>query len=115
MKRIYPGYHYSFVIESEQYQGKYSFSINAIHKKSGRYSCINTLNQILSEFEIGNDDVRSGESEWLLTKGELNSFTKIASSLFGKKSVLQFLDSKLDEDRTCGEWENIKSIIIQKS
>jgi hypothetical protein len=46
------------------------------------------------------------ESEWLLTKRESRDFMKIASYLFSSNKRLRFFDSKLDEDRECGEWEN---------
>ena len=109
MIRKFKGDRYSFEVEAEPFHDQFYFSITTIHKKSRRSSCINTLNQILSEFEIGERDPRQEQSDWLLTKGELLRFRNRARSLFTRRSSIVFMESALDEDRSCGEWENRKT------
>lgn len=106
MKYHYQGYKYSFEVEAEPYKDKFFFSIIAIHKASGKFSCINTLNQILSEFSFNGNDPRASESDWLISKQEVNVFLHNVKELFLDKNSIRFLEDKLDEDRECGEWEN---------
>ncbi len=106
MIRTYTGLKYSFEVESHPMKDKFIFTITAVHKQSKRYSRINTLNQVLAEFKIEANNSRMNESEWLLSKRESRDFMKIASHLFNSNKRLRFFDSKLDEDRKCGEWEN---------
>ncbi len=106
MLRKYKGINYFIEVEAEPFKNTYFFSMTAIHKKSRRTSCINTLNYILSQFGIEIDNVRSEESDWLLTRKELKPYIPIASSLFRSKTYLKSLDLELDEDRECSEWEN---------
>ncbi len=106
MIKTFSGFKYSFEVESQPYRELFSFTITAIHKETRRYSCINTLNQVLSEFNIGTDNPRAKESEWLLTKRESRDFLKIATHMFSDNKYLWSFESKLDEDRKCGEWEN---------
>ncbi len=114
MKRNYSGRKYSFEVEFEPHRSRFLFTITAIHKKSRRYSVINTLNPILSEFGIETDNVRQEQSEWELTKKEVQTFRERASAIFTCKDYLRLLDQKLDEDRECGEWENKKQVKRKK-
>ncbi|TAK63494.1 MAG: hypothetical protein EPO24_04205 [Bacteroidetes bacterium] len=108
MIKTYSGFRYSFEVESQPYKDKFAFTITAIHKESRRYSRINTLNQVLAEFEIKADNPRAVESEWLLTKRESRDFMKIANYMFSDNKYLWSFESILDEIRKSGEWENIR-------
>lgn len=102
MKKTYPGRRYIFEVESEHFKNKFYFSITAVHKKSKKYSCINTLNRILSDFGIDISDARKDYSEWLLSPNEHRSFQKKSQEYLTDPENIDYLESKLDEDRTYG-------------
>lgn len=100
------GRKYSFGIISENEDEDLCFFIKAIDKHTGRYSCINNLNAILSEFNIGIEDPKVEDSMWVLTKEDARHLEKTARQFFSDPSFRNYLEKRLDEDRTLGEWEN---------
>jgi len=104
MKKIIRGKKYNFYIVSEGNE----FFIKAKCLLLKRYSFINNLNPILSEFGISGDDDKYYDSWWILSKNEVRKFEKIAKEILSDKLFRNYLEEKLDEDRECGEWENKK-------
>jgi hypothetical protein len=100
------GEKYNYEIVSENEDEDSCFFIKAIHKLTGRYSCINNLNAILSEFNIGIDDPRVEDSMWVLTKEDTCYLEKTAKQILSDPSFRDYLERQLDEDRMSGEWEN---------
>jgi len=100
MKKIIRGKKYNFYIVSE---GK-EFFIKAKCLSSGRYSCINNLNSILSELKIAQNDFRYFDSKWITKRS--SEFYRKASDFLSSEAYRDYLESKLDEDRFYGEWEN---------
>jgi len=108
------GQRYRFEIFSEDEAGEQEveFYIRAICKSTKRTSCINNLNEILSllfddEVEHYLDDKGYVDSSWVVPKNEAKKFTKIALKYLSNPSYINYLERKLDEDRDCGEWENV--------
>lgn len=97
---------YSFEVISENEDENLCFFIKAIHKLTGRFSCINNLNAILSEFNIGIDDPKNEDSMWVVTKEDARHLEKTARQILSDPSFRDYLEKRLDEDRTLGEWEN---------
>jgi len=100
------GRKYSFEVISENEDEDICFFIKAIDKHTGRFSCINNLNAILSEFNIGIDDPKIEDSMWVLTKEDARHLEKTAKQFLSDSSFLNYLEKQLDEDRMLGEWEN---------
>lgn len=86
-----------------------SFYIRTTCKSTKKTSCINNLNQLLSEFNIDSDNRRFADSMWEVSRKEADHFINTAKKIFSSISFLNFLENKLDEDRVAGEWENILS------
>lgn len=97
------GKKYDFKIKA----GGECFYIKVKHKSTGRFSCINNLNTILSGLGVDmyNDD-KYQDSWWILPKNKARKFGKIAKEILFDKKFRDYLEEKLDEDRKCGEWEN---------
>lgn len=83
------------------------FFIRAKCKFTGRFSCINNLNPILSKFNIDMNDAKAEDSMWRVTKSEAQNYVAIAKEFLSDTSFLTYLEDQLDEDRRLGEWENI--------
>jgi len=84
------------------------FYIKAKHKLTRRTSCINNLNIILSELGVDVNDSKFVNSFWIISQKDVRKFGKIAKEVLSDKSFRNYLEEKLDEDRKCGEWENIE-------
>lgn len=106
MTHTYDGNRYFFEIEFVPNLGQHVFNLVAVHKKSLRYSTINTLNTILSWCDIPANDRRENDSDWILSKKEYKRFKKFVIDLFSDDYSISYLENRLDEDRSCGEWEN---------
>ncbi len=102
-KAIVKGRNYNFCIIADQSR----FYIKASHVASLRFSFINNLNAILSEFDVSMNDKRISESQWIVSKRESNLFFGITEEFLSDRKLRDYLERKLDEDRECGEWENI--------
>ena len=100
------GRKYGFEVISENEDEVFCFFIKAMDKLTGRYSCINNLNAILSEFNIGIDDPKIEDSMWVLTKEDACYLEKTAKQFLSDPSFRDYLEQQLDEDRMSGEWEN---------
>jgi len=98
------GEKYNFGIVSENQE----FYIEAEDKLTHRFSFINNLNPILSEFNIKINDRRVSESQWIVLKNQSRTFMNIAKEFLSDKYFRDYLEEKLDEDRICSEWENMK-------
>ncbi len=104
----YRGIDYRVEVESFRHRKRYVFSIIAIHRRSRRWSRINTLNTILSWFEIEGDSSRASQSDWLVTAKRLAEFREKSQMFFTDRTSLVALENHLDEDRImCGEWANV--------
>jgi len=106
MKTIIKGQKYNFCVVADEVK----FYIEAIHRTSLRFSFINNLNAVLSEFNINTSDKKVSESQWLVSERQSNLFFKKAIKSLSDKVCQNYLERKLDEDRKCGEWENCKTI-----
>ena len=104
MKTTVKGRNYNFCIVA----GKGQFFIEATDHVSSRYSFINNLNAILSEFNIGINDKRAIKSQWIVSKKLGSLFFKKALKLLTDDDARVYIERRLDEDRNCGEWENRK-------
>ncbi|MDE2218715.1 MAG: hypothetical protein KGJ58_04740 [Patescibacteria group bacterium] len=91
------------------------FYIEALHRASLRFSFINNLNAILSEFDIGIDDEKSSESQWRASKKQGKLFFEKAMNFLSDKAHRNYLEKRLDEDRECGEWENFQHAKTRRS
>jgi hypothetical protein len=100
------GTRYNFEIMVENTDAYSDFSIRAICKNTRRFSSINNLNSMLSEFDISGDAPKFDDSTWTLTEEETNHLEATARQLFSSPSFLEYLEDKLDEDRMAGEWAN---------
>jgi hypothetical protein len=101
------GRKYNFQIVSQREGLDYSFFIRAESKSSGKTSCINNLNAILSEFGIGMEDPKVADSTWMVNKEEAQYFSDTATQFLSDIAFLDYIERKLDEDRMLGEWENV--------
>ena len=72
MKTIIKGQNYNFYIIADGMK----FYIKALHLASSRFSFINNLNAVLSEFNISVDDKKVSESQWLISKKQSGLFLK---------------------------------------
>lgn len=100
------GSKYSFEIFTEAKRQDCRFFIKAKSKSTGRFSCINNLNVVLSELNVDINDPIFYDSMWVVTKDEANYFEEVAKQFLFDSSFLDYLERKLDEDRGLGEWEN---------
>lgn len=82
------------------------FEIAATHRQSGKRSTINTLNHVLSAFDIDSDSENAENSDWSGTLEQVQAWVRTAQQLFGDSSFLQSLEKALDEDRREDEWGN---------
>jgi len=104
MKRIIKSKKYNFkIVAANNY-----FYIKAKHKSIRRFSCINNLNTILLELGVDVNDNKYQDSRWILSKNEVRKLGRISYELLSDTSFREYLEKKLDEDRKCGEWENIE-------
>jgi hypothetical protein len=101
------GKKYSFQVVSRRESYHYWFSLRASSKTSGRTSCINNLNTILSQFGVEMEDSRVSDSEWIVSKREVRCFVDTATQFLSDAAFLDYLEKQLDEDRMLGEWENV--------
>lgn len=81
------------------------FEIVATNRQSRRRSAINTLNYILSAFDIDIYSENAESSDWSGTQEQVQTWVQTAQQLFGDQSFLQSLEQALDADRREGEWE----------
>lgn len=114
MMMKYAGKKYLFEIASEEFfekgKKKFDFFIRARAVSTGRFSCINNLNAILSELDVNINNKKFCDSSWIVTKKESRKFTNRAKKLLSDSPFLECLERQLDEDRALGEWENIVPI-----
>ncbi|MBI4548841.1 MAG: hypothetical protein HY707_12735 [Ignavibacteriae bacterium] len=110
MKTYIQGIQYKYDIITVLKRGKCYFTIKAIHKLSNRSSTINTVNPILSEFDIPVYDKRVAESTWEVSKKRSASLVKLAKELLSDREYLKYLEKILDEDREQSEWENLENL-----
>ena len=102
------GNEYNLFIVSDKV--KNIFFIKALHKKTKRYSSINNLNYILPELNINTTNQKSSDSQWELSRKEINNFVKKITNPLGNKKFLEYLENQLNLDRIYGEWKNKQRI-----
>lgn len=100
------GFKYIFNVILQEGQQDHFFAIQALDSSSHRASYINNLNVILSEFDIETNNSRVENSTWLIGREEAKQYVDIAVSILTDQIFLSYLEKRLDEDRTQGEWEN---------
>ncbi len=62
---------------------------------------------MLSELGVNPEDPKFGDSWWELpTVDEAKELADHAKELVSDRQFLSYLEGKLDEDRSYGEWEN---------
>lgn len=105
MKTVIKGQNYNFCLVANGTR----FYIEASHRISLRFSFINNLNAILSEFGRDIDDAKVSESQWIVSKKQGKLFFEKAMNFLSDKAYRGYLERKLDEDREYGEWENTHS------
>lgn len=110
MINLIQGLTYNFEVVWNNENQENQFLIRAIEKSTGRSSCINNLNAVLSEFDIDIDDPKSEDSSWIVTKDEAKRFYNIANCFLVDKRFRDYIERHLDEDRLCGEWANIEEL-----
>ena len=110
MKTIIKGQNYNFYIIADGMK----FYIKALHLTSSRFSFINNLNAVLSEFDISADDKKVSESQWLISKKQSGLFFEKAKKILLSENNRGYIERKLNEDRECGEWENFQKLKAQK-
>lgn len=101
MKKIINGKKYRFYVVSE---GK-KFFIKAKCLFSGRYSCINNLNPILSEFQVSENVFQYSDSCWETKRSD--EFCKEAIAFLSDGPYRDYLEHRLDEDRFYEELESL--------
>jgi len=101
------GKKYDFEIVSQNGRNDFCFFIRAICNSTKRTSCINNLNTILSEFNVEVDEPKYQDSSWVVTKKEAYRLAAKGKQFLSDSSFRDYIESRLDEDRTLGEWENI--------
>lgn len=106
MKTKINGQNYNFCVVASGTK----FYIEAVHISSLRFSFINNLNAILSEFDIDIDDEKISESQWIASERKNKLFYGKAIKFLSDKTYRDYLEKNLEEDRKCGEWENRKII-----
>lgn len=111
MVRRIQGNNYSFEVVSKNEGKNFCFFIKAIDEVTGRFSCVNNLNAILSEFDVGIDDPRVEDSMWVVTKESAHHLEETGNQFLWDSSFLDYFERQLDEDRRLGEWENVISSI----
>ena|SRR3972149_539843 len=105
MRRIIHGNRYDFRIVSNARE----FYIQATDKFSLRCSCINNLNPILSELVHEQTyNTQFDNSRWAVSEEEGEGFANTAVEFLSDNGFRLYIESKLDEDRMAGEWENIR-------
>lgn len=85
--------------------GRTWLEIKATLRGSSKRSCINTLNFILSAFDIDPNSNNAENPEWSGSVEQVQTWAQTAQSLFVDELFLQSLERALDEDRREGEWE----------
>ena len=85
------------------------FTIYSKHLKDGSVSAITNVNWIISEFgrmlsgETGNVD---WETDWHIEDRTLaEKLWQKTKRAFSDEVFIRHLESELDDDRSCGEWE----------
>jgi len=112
MKIFFKGNKYNFEIIYKGFnKNECSWTLKAVCKETNCYSGITNLNPVLSELGISGDIICrrfEGSFGWEVSKQEMEKFNKIAKSFLTSEKYLRYLENKLDEDRSHGEWENVE-------
>ena len=106
MTIVIEGEKYNFNVVLHREGGNYHYFLNATSKFTGRTSCINNLNAVLSEFGVDMDDPKVTGSPWLIAREEVQYYIDTATQFLFDRVFLDYLEERLDEDRMLGEWEN---------
>lgn len=111
MKRTIKGKKYKFVVNFYRCRNVFCFDIEAINLQNKKYSFINNLNCILSEFNININDERTAESQWKVKENIGKLFFNLAVNFISDNKFRKHLENQLNIDRDCGEWENSVEVI----
>lgn len=114
MEIFFEGKKYNYKIINEEFDNnEFCWTLRATCKETKRYSGINNLNSILSRlFDGGYDmEVEKGRFEdsfaWDVSEEERDRFNEIVICFLNNAKYLIYLEDKLDEDRSQGEWANV--------
>ncbi len=101
------GSRYDFVVEAAPSNGHYSFELRAIDRKTGSWSSIATINQVMSELLGDGHDLSDAcwwYTPWDVSAEEcVNLLTSAVQILIDEQSLAR-IESALDADRAEGEW-----------
>ena len=111
LRKSYNGNRYRFEVIAKLLSRGGVFSIRAIHKNSKCYSSINNVNQIMDVLEDSRNDESYcdpvlQDSIWISSKKRVLRWFKRGNKLFANVPNYSSIESYLDYDRECGEWEN---------
>lgn len=109
MKKYITGRKYDFIVKCAKVKFSYCFYIEAKHRASFSHSYINNINCVLSEFNIGVNDKKVAESQWVLPKKEAGKYFKKADNFLNDSDFRKYVERQLDCDRELGDWN--KSMI----
>ena len=105
MEKRFRSSHYRFRIQEK----RGCFSIEATDLASLKYSSVNNVIGIMGE--LVNDDTDNPlfwDSKWFLSPDLAKRIFERAVNMFSDRENVNRLEKCLNEDRSCGEWENQK-------
>ncbi len=101
------GSRYDFIVEAAPSNGHYSFELRAIDRKSGRWSSIATVNQVMSELLGDRHDPSDScwwYTPWSISAEECARLLISTIYMLIDQDSLARIERALDEDRAEGEW-----------
>jgi len=103
MEKRFRSSHYRFRVR----ENRGCFSIEATDLVSLRYSSVNNVVGIMGELVNGDtDNPLFGDSTWFLPPNLAKRLFERAVDMLSDSENVNRLERYLDEDRSCGEWEN---------
>lgn len=102
------GTRYDFRLEFDDIEGEVAFGLRAICRESQRTSCINNLNAILSLLQVNPEEPKYADTEWVVGRSRAARFRRIVTRALSGNDYIQYLETQLDEDRSYGEWANVR-------
>jgi hypothetical protein len=103
MEKRFRSSHYRFRIQ----ENRGCFSIEATDLASLKYSSVNNVVGIMGELVNGDtDNPLFWDSKWFLPPNLTKKIFERAVDMFSDGGNVKRLERCLDEDKSCGEWEN---------
>jgi hypothetical protein len=101
------GTRYDFVIEATPAECEFWYELRAIHRASGRWSIVNTVNAVMAELLTDEQDLtdpRWAEVPWGVSSDDCATLVQVAYEMLNDEHCLAKIEDALDEDRAEGEW-----------